>query len=235
MCFFTKSIDYATVLRFVRQLLWAGTGLVVNVSSSLTSWDLLSTHLITSSSAFSTATSLLGPWPYLPCIGQRPRRHGRCGHQHHVQLRWRHLPQVWQALHINPVLDYWHIHLYIFTPLHWGFTVVTSSLSILASFGVPLCHKYFLHQRSIRHLVPIQYCALHQKRKWRGVEGKAEGMKPLKILHEFTHILTKKRSQYGRGVSISLLMILCTHYISYTTDTNISYIALQTKLGLGHR
>ena len=58
-------------------------------------------------------------------------------------------------------------------------------------------------------------------------------MKPLKILHEFTHILTKKRSQYGRGVSISLLMILCTHYISYTTDTNISYIALQTKLGLG--
>ena len=123
----------------------------------------------------------------------------------------------------------------IFTPLHWGFTVVTSSLSIFASFGVPLCHKYFLHQRSVRHLVPIQYCALHQKRKWRGVEGKAEGMKPLKILHEFTHILTKKRSQHGRGVSISLLMILCTHYISYTTDTNISYIALQTKLGLGHR
>ena len=111
--------------------------------------------------------------------------------------------------------------------------MVTSSLSILASFGVPLCHKYFLHQRSVRHLVPIQYCALHQKRKWRGVEGKAEGMKPLKILHEFTHILTKKRSQYGRGVIIILLMILCTHYISYTTDTNISYIALQTKLGLG--
>ena len=27
-------------------------------------------------------------------------------------------------------------------------------------------------------------------------------------------------------------MILCTHYISYTTDTNISYIDLQKKLGL---
>ena len=50
-------------------------------------------------------------------------------------------------------------------------------------------------------------------------------MKPLKILHELTHTLTKKR--------IILLMILCTHYISYTTDTNISYIALQKKLGLG--
>ena len=64
-------------------------------------------------------------------------------------------------------------------------------------------------------------------------EGKAEGMKPLKILQELTHTLTKKRSQYGRGIITILLMILGTHSISYTTDTNISYIALQTKLGLG--
>ena len=42
------------------------TGLVVNGSSSLTSWVLLSVPLVTSSSTFSTVTCLLGPWPYLP-------------------------------------------------------------------------------------------------------------------------------------------------------------------------
>ena len=121
---------------------------------------------------------------------------------------------------------------YIFTPLHWGFTVVTSSLSILVSLRFLSVTSIFCISAvyailSLSNIVPYT-----KKRKWKGEEGKADRMKPLKILHELTHTLTKKRSQYGRGVIIILLMILCTHYISYTTDTNISYIDLQKKLGL---
>ena len=110
--------------------------------------------------------------------------------------------------------------------------MVTSSLSILVSLRFLSVTSIFCISAvyailSLSNIVPYT-----KKRKWKGEEGKADRMKPLKILHELTHTLTKKRSQYGRGVIIILLMILCTHYISYTTDTNISYIALQKKLGL---
>ena len=111
---------------------WLGTGLVVNVSSSLRGFVLLSTPLVTSSSTFSTATSLLGPWPYLPCIGQRPRRHGRCA----INTMYSYAGDISHKSDKHSTSIQFLIidtFTYIFTPLHWGFTVVTSSLSILVS------------------------------------------------------------------------------------------------------
>ena len=63
-------------------------------------------------------------------------------------------------------------------------------------------------------------------------EEKSRPVKPLKILQDLACSLTRRRPQYGRGIIAILLLILGTHSISYTTDSNISYIYLQTKLGL---
>ena len=131
--------------------------------------------------------------------------------------------------------------IYLFTPLGiycgdfilkhfgflWVFLSVTSLFCISAVYAILFLSNIVPYTKKENGEEKIASTASTKP------EGKAEGMKPLKILQELTQTLTKKRSQYGRGIIIILLMILGTHSISYTTDTNISYIALQTKLGLG--
>ena len=107
------------------------TGLVVNGSSSLTSWVLLSVPLVTSSSTFSTTSSLLGPWPYLPWSAPLA-----------AWTLWPSTPCT-ATLATSPTSltnaphqsGSWLLTHSSISSLHWGFTVVTSSFSILASSG----------------------------------------------------------------------------------------------------
>ena len=52
-----------------------------------------------------------------------------------------------------------------------------------------------------------------------------------RLLRTLLSSVTRERRGNGRSVNILLLVILGTHAISYTCDTNISYIFLQTKFG----
>ena len=52
-----------------------------------------------------------------------------------------------------------------------------------------------------------------------------------RLLQTLLSSVTRERRGNGRSVNVLLLVILGTHAISYTCDTNISYIFLQTKFG----
>ena len=60
-------------------------------------------------------------------------------------------------------------------------------------------------------------------------EGK--GSKLRRLLHSLASCITRKRQGYGRLAIILLIVILGTHAISYTTDSNICFLFLQTKFG----
>ena len=57
------------------------------------------------------------------------------------------------------------------------------------------------------------------------------GSKLRRLLHSLVSCITRKRHGYGRLAVILLIVILGTHAISYTTDSNICFLFLQTKFG----
>ena len=52
-----------------------------------------------------------------------------------------------------------------------------------------------------------------------------------RLLHSLSSCLLRKRAGYGRLAISLLILILGTHAISYTTDSNICFLFLQTKFG----
>ena len=62
-------------------------------------------------------------------------------------------------------------------------------------------------------------------------EEKTLIMKLYRILRDLVSSITKRRSGHGRSTIIILIAVLGTHAISYTCDSTISFVFLQTQLG----
>ena len=78
----------------------------------------------------------------------------------------------------------------------------------------------------VRNMIPHKEA---EKEEEEAVEG--NGSKLRRLMHSLASCITRKRQGYGRLAIILLIVILGTHAISYTTDSNICFLFLQTKFG----
>ena len=97
----------------------------------------------------------------------------------------------------------------------WLFGFTTAVVALGALYTILVVHNIIPHKEA--------------EKEEEADEGNESKLK--RLLHSLASCITRKRQGYGRLAIILLIVILGTHAISYTTDSNICFLFLQTKFG----
>ena len=101
----------------------------------------------------------------------------------------------------------------------WLFAVVTACCALSSAYALVF----------VKNIIPFR--SEEETKEDESDEEKPVYMKLFHLLSGLVTSVTKKRKGWGRFAIILLIVILGTHAISYTTDSNICFIFLQTKFG----